>query len=103
MPDVGFKETFRDTPDVKWTRITEEYEPDKLGVCINLANVAPSQYGDYNFNSMVKFKGKFIGASKEGLFELTGDLDNDRNINAFVELPNSDYGFIWTRIGHDDT
>jgi len=58
-----------------------------LGITVNLRNVAPSQYLDFNFNSMVEFNGKYIGANTDGVFELEGDVDNVYGIESYFELP----------------
>ncbi len=62
-----------------------------FGLVINLRNIAPSQYADFNFNSMTKFRGEFIGANEDGIFKLTGTDDNGTGIRAEMELPTLDF------------
>ena len=64
----------------------------QLTLCINLANMAITQYCDYNFNSFCKIGDKHYGATDDGIFELVGDTDNGEDIDAWFELPMSDFG-----------
>lgn len=67
--------------------------PDYLGLCLELSGLRASQYANYNFNSMCKFNGYYLGANESGIFMLdSGDLDNTAQIEAFFELVTSDYG-----------
>ena len=67
--------------------------PDYLGLCLQLERTALSQYANYNFNSMCKFNGVYLGANSSGIFKLdTGDLDGTSEIAAFFELLTSDWG-----------
>lgn len=66
--------------------------PDYLGLCMELSLLAPTQYTDYNFNSMCKFGDVYLGCNKFGLFELTGDSDNNVNIDALIRWPITDFG-----------
>ncbi len=69
--------------------------PDYLGLCMQLRRVAVSQFANYNFNSMCRFGGSYIGANENGIFVLdSGDTDNTENIEAFFELLTSDWGII---------
>jgi len=65
---------------------------DFLGICLELALFAPSQYENYNFRSMCKFGDVYIGCNEYGIFELDGDNDNNTDIDAFVEWPLTDFG-----------
>jgi hypothetical protein len=68
---------------------------DHLTLVMNLRRKAVSQYCDYNFNSMIKFNGAYLGASDDGIFEIfTGDGDGAEGdpIAAYFELPRSDFG-----------
>jgi len=58
----------------------------------NLKNRATTQYTNFNFNSMVRFAGKTLGASSSGLFDLTGDDDNGVNIDAYFAPILTDFG-----------
>ena len=41
--------------------------PEYLGLCLALERVAPTQYRNYNFNSMVKFGEVYLGANAESV------------------------------------
>jgi hypothetical protein len=67
--------------------------PDYLGLCIEYTGLRLSQYGNYNFNSICKFNGAYLGASSSGIFALdSGHTDNGTDIEAFFELVTSDFG-----------
>ena len=69
--------------------------PNYLGLCLALERVAPTQYQNYNFNSMCKFGDVYLGANSSGIFVLdSGDLDDTLEIEAFFELLTSDWGII---------
>jgi hypothetical protein len=51
-----------------------------------------SEYDNYNYNSMVSFKGRFYGASDDGLFELDGDDDAGTPIQAKLSSLMLDFG-----------
>ena len=63
----------------------------QLTLCINLANMAITQYCDYNFNSFCKIGDKHYGATDDGIFELVGDTDNGEDIDAWFEILMSDF------------
>lgn len=63
-----------------------------IGIRMNRNNGAISQYLGVDFNSLCTFNGKVLGVNDDGLFELTGDTDNGADIDAFVELPTTDFG-----------
>jgi hypothetical protein len=66
---------------------------DYLSLCLQIERMALSQYANYDFNSMCEFNGAYIGANESGIFTLdSGDLDNTSLIEAFFELPTSDFG-----------
>ncbi len=67
---------------------------EKLTLNINLSILAATQFCNYNFNSFCKIGDKYFGASDSGIFELEGDKDNGINIDAFFELPVSDFGIV---------
>lgn len=64
----------------------------QLTLCINLSNLACGQYCNYSFNSFCEIDGKHYGATDDGIFELVGDTDAGEDINAWLELPMSDFG-----------
>lgn len=66
---------------------------DRLGLCLCIEGNQASQYANYNFNSMCKFNGAYLGASEDGIFTLEdGDLDDTAEIEAFFELATTDFG-----------
>ena len=66
---------------------------DRLGICLSLEKIAPSQYGNYNFNSFCKFGDRYLGANEDGIFVLgEDDLDNLVQIEAFFRLLTTDFG-----------
>lgn len=65
---------------------------NKVSININLANMAVTQYCNYDFNSFCQIGDKCFGASEDGIFELSGNDDADTDIDAFFELPVSDFG-----------
>ena len=68
-------------------------EPEHLGLALNLRQIAPSQYANYNFNSMCKFGDDYIGANEGGIFTLdSGSTDAGTNIDAAFELFTTDFG-----------
>ncbi len=52
---------------------------------------ATTQYINYDFNSMVRFGDKYLGACDEGIFELDGDTDNGKYIGACFEPITTDF------------
>lgn len=62
-----------------------------VGICLNLKNIAASQYMNYNFNSLAVFNGKLIGANESGIFELSGNTNNGVEIESFFRLGYSDF------------
>lgn len=51
-----------------------------------------SQYQGFNFNSMVRFGDRFIGANETGLSAIGGRMDNGAPIQAEIETPLHDLG-----------
>ena len=51
-----------------------------------------TQYINYDFNSMVKFGNKYLGASPDGIYELGGDTDNGDKIAAYFKPVVTDFG-----------
>ena len=51
-----------------------------------------TQYINYDFNSMVRFGDKYLGACDDGIFELSGDTDDGDYIGAYFELIMTDFG-----------
>jgi hypothetical protein len=66
---------------------------ERAGVCLNLANNAPSQYADFNFNSMTVWNGIPFGANEDGIFSLFDeDADDGVEILSIVEFPTGKFG-----------
>ncbi|MEE4113546.1 MAG: hypothetical protein V2I40_12080 [Desulfobacteraceae bacterium] len=64
-----------------------------LSLCLNLKGGQLSQWQNYDFNSMAKIGGQYVGAGESGLFTLdSGDFDSGMPIEAFFELATSDWG-----------
>lgn len=53
---------------------------------------ATTQYQNYDFNSMVRFGGVYLGANGTGLFTLGGNDDDGSKIDAFFEIVTTDLG-----------
>lgn len=53
---------------------------------------ATTQYLNFDFNSMVKFEGRFFCASENGLYEITGSDDDGEDINSYFEPVTMDFG-----------
>ena len=66
---------------------------DTIGLCIELTASRASQYEGYDFNSMAKLGDVYLGAGDAGIMVLdSGHLDATAKIEAFFELPTSDFG-----------
>ena len=64
-----------------------------LTLCLNLEGLQHSQWANWDFNSMAKVGDKYVGASENGIYEIdTGGHDDGAPIEAFFELPTSDWG-----------
>ena len=53
------------------------------GIVINMKTGAVTEYNNFNFNSIVEYKGKYLTASDNGIYLLTGDTDDNANIDAY--------------------
>ncbi len=68
---------------------------DRLGLRINLKNMAVGQYLGFNFNSMAVINGVPIGASSDGIFSLfDAETDNGTDIASIVETALSNFGVM---------
>lgn len=65
---------------------------DSLVISTNMFNVAPSQYINTPFSSVVRFNGKTVFFGPSGIYEEGGDTDNGTYISAWVDTPNHDLG-----------
>ena len=65
----------------------------RFGIALNLKRLAPTQYRNYDFNSMCVFQGRPIAAGSAGIYSLEdAEKDSGTNINSLVEFPTSDFG-----------
>lgn len=61
-----------------------------LVLVLNLKNLAVSQYAEFDFNSMCKFNGVYLGANETGIYQLeTGDDDEGVPIDVYFEVETS--------------
>lgn len=58
---------------------------------MNLTNNANSSYAGFQFDSMVKFNGRFLAAGPNGLYELKGDTDAGAPIISTIALGKTDF------------
>ena len=66
---------------------------ERFAIALNLKRVAPSQYTNYNFNSMCIFNGLPIACNEDGIFSLDdSETDNGTEIDSYIELPTTDFG-----------
>lgn len=56
------------------------------------AKSATTQYLSFNYDSMVKSGDRFLCASSDGLFELSGTSDNEVDITSYFEPVTTDFG-----------
>ncbi|OEU67543.1 MAG: hypothetical protein BA863_12325 [Desulfovibrio sp. S3730MH75] len=80
------------TPTVTMTGTFVPYSSCMVVLDYALPKRATTQYIDYDFNSMVKFGDKYLGACDDGMFELDGDTDNGDYIGAYFEPITTDFG-----------
>lgn len=63
-----------------------------IAYAMNISNGAMTRYTGYDFDYIVRFRGKHYGFSAAGCFLLDGDNDNGAAIDAFAEISPSDFG-----------
>lgn len=59
---------------------------------LNTPKFAPSIYSNFDFNSYASFDGKAFGANATGIYELTGETDAGREIDAGVSFSKTTFG-----------
>lgn len=65
----------------------------RLGLALNMKEVAVSQYDNFDFNSMTVFNGVPIGSNSNGIYSLFDKDDDDgADINSILELVVTDFG-----------
>lgn len=68
---------------------------------INLNNIAPTQYTNFNFQSMIRFNGVLLGAGPGGLRKICcGQDDAGVDIDAYFIPATSNFGSGKKRIRH---
>lgn len=78
-PTPDGESSFEDTPNT-WV--------------INASTKANSRYQNFDMNSLTKWGDKYVGATSEGLFELSGDTDDGVPIEASITTANTDFGTV---------
>lgn len=64
----------------------------RLTYALQTERLALTQYTNFPFNSFAVFGGRYLGASSDGIFELTGDTDNGTAIAATARFGITDMG-----------
>ena len=59
---------------------------------INIRNNAMTDYSNYPFEFVVRFQGKNYGFNSSGAYLLEGGDDNGTNIDAYLEVPENNFG-----------
>ena len=80
------------TPTASMTGTFVPYSSCMFVLDHNLQARATTQYINYDFNSMVKFGDKYLGACSDGIYELDGDTDDGDYIGAYFEPIVTDFG-----------
>lgn len=65
---------------------------DSLTIAMNLNNMAPSQYFDMPFDSVVEFNGQTVFFGDDGIYEEGGNDDDGTDIDAWIDTPNHNFG-----------
>lgn len=75
------------------SNMTQVITADSTGsaLVVNLSNMARTEYSNYGFNSFAYFNEKYYGATTSGLYELTGDTDDDTYITSTVRTGSYDF------------
>lgn len=67
-------------------------------LCGNTETLRFTEYSEYNYDYLLKFKGDYYGVNSEGIFKLDGDRDpEDAPINASVRFGFGDFGNAFTK------
>jgi len=80
------------TPTASMTATFVPYSSSMYVLDHALQSRATTQYVNYDFNSMVKFGDKYLGACSDGIYELDGDTDDGKYIGAYFEPIVTDFG-----------
>lgn len=63
-----------------------------LTICLNLNNLAPTQYMDFDFESAGLLNDKVIVGNVTGIAEHSGNYDGGYDIDSIVRLMSTDFG-----------
>ena len=63
-----------------------------IAISCNLKKKAPTQFCNYDFDTLCAFNGLFFWSNSDGLFTLSGEDDDGDAINAYFVLPPNDWG-----------
>lgn len=61
-------------------------------IVMHTESQALTTYTNYNFNSLAKFNGVYLGANANGIYALTGDTDDGAIIQASARVGITDFG-----------
>jgi hypothetical protein len=70
-------------------------------LAINVENDALSEYTNFVFNSFADFQGHILAAGDNGIFELTGDMDNETDIDSVIRTNMTDGGVTYLKRPED--
>lgn len=73
---------------------------EMIALSMNLRNNSLAQYDNYNFNSVCKFKGVYLGCKTDGIRVLAGETDEEQEISWSVDLGDLDLSgaklrYVW--------
>lgn len=68
-------------------------EPN-TSIRMNTSNFAVTRYSGFHFNSMCNYMNEIIMANSNGIFRHTGNADLGANIDAYFQLPSTDFGLF---------
>lgn len=74
------------------TSVFGDLDTDITILSMNTRTFGISEYSNFNFNSFFSIGSRYFGCSKDGVFELTGELDNTNNIaQSIIKTGVSDF------------
>lgn len=72
--------------------LTAEQVRELVAYAMNIANGAMTRYTNFPFQHIVRFKGHSYGFDATGGYLLEGDTDDGDAIEAYIHLPDFDFG-----------
>lgn len=60
-------------------------------IAMNLKTGAITEYESFAFNSMIEWDGAYYGANDSGIFQISGDLDDTVEIDAYARTARTDH------------